>query len=166
MQKIIALLVLAPPLLTPVHAATTGAGPDYPTRPVRWVLGFAPGGSPDAVARVITPQLTAQMGQSVVLDNRPGANGILAADIVAKSSPDGYTLLITSAAFAINEMLRPASVIVSHVNEAATSGGVLRPDTYTKSFIDQVKGRPVYLGISGKTIEFDGSGTCMAGGCY
>ncbi len=75
---------------------------EYPNRPVRWVLGFAPGGAPDAVARMITPQLTTQLGQSVVLDNRPGANGILAADIVAKSSPDGYTLLITSAAFAIN----------------------------------------------------------------
>ncbi len=75
---------------------------EYPNRPVRWVLGFAPGGAPDAVARIVTPQLTAQLGQSVVLDNRPGANGILAADIVAKSSPDGYTVLITSAAFAIN----------------------------------------------------------------
>ncbi len=75
---------------------------DYPARPVRWVLGFAPGGSPDSVARIITPQITAQIGQSMVLDNRPGANGILAADIVAKSNPDGYTLLITSAAFAIN----------------------------------------------------------------
>lgn len=101
-RKLLALLALAPPLLGPAQAATARSAPDYPTRPVRWVLGFAPGGSPDAVARVITPQLTAQLGQSVVLDNRPGANGILAADIVAKSSPDGYTLLITSAAFAIN----------------------------------------------------------------
>ena len=84
------------------HAASTYAVQDYPNRPVRWVLGFAPAGAPDAVARIITPQLTAQLGQSVVLDNRPGANGILAADIVAKSAPDGYTLLITSAAFAIN----------------------------------------------------------------
>jgi tripartite-type tricarboxylate transporter receptor subunit TctC len=74
----------------------------WPDRPVRWVLGFAPGGAPDSVARVVTPQLTTQLGQSVVLDNRPGANGILAADIVAKANPDGYTLLITSAAFAIN----------------------------------------------------------------
>jgi len=66
------------------------------------VLGFAPGGAPDAVARIVLPPLTAQMGQSMVLDNRPGANGILAGDIVAKANPDGYTLLITSAAFAIN----------------------------------------------------------------
>src|SRR5688572_16481795 len=81
---------------------------DYPHRPVRWVLGFAPGGAPDSVARIVTPQLTAQMGQSVVLDNRPGANGILAADIVAKSNPDGYTFLITSAAFAINPSIARA----------------------------------------------------------
>ena len=74
----------------------------YPERPVRWVLGFAPGGSPDSVARIVTQQLTVQLGQSMVLDNRPGANGILGADIVAKSNADGYTLLITPAAFAIN----------------------------------------------------------------
>ncbi len=85
-------------LLLPAWAAAQ----DYPNRPVRWVLGFAPGGAPDAVARIVMPPLTAQFGQSMVLDNRPGANGILAADIVAKSNPDGYTLLITSAAFAIN----------------------------------------------------------------
>lgn len=74
----------------------------YPSRPVRWVLGFAPGGAPDAVARVVMPPLTAQMGQSMVIDNRPGANGILGADIVSKSNPDGYTLLVTSASFSIN----------------------------------------------------------------
>ncbi len=70
-----------------------------------------------------------------------------------------------AAAFAINELVRPNAVIVSHVNEAATSGGVLRPNTYTKAFIDQVKGRPVFLAISGRILEFDGSATCMAGGC-
>jgi L-ascorbate metabolism protein UlaG (beta-lactamase superfamily) len=68
-----------------------------------------------------------------------------------------------SAAFAINELVRPAAVIVSHVNEAATAGGVLRPNTYTKAFIDQVKGRPVYPAISGRTLEFDGSASCIAG---
>ncbi len=93
------------PLLTLAAASAllvTASAHSYPDRPVRWVLGFAPGGSPDSVARILTPQLTAQMGPSMVLDNRPGANGILAADIVAKANPDGYTLLITSAAFAIN----------------------------------------------------------------
>jgi tripartite-type tricarboxylate transporter receptor subunit TctC len=88
-------------LLTGAHAA-------YPERPLRWVLGFAPGGSPDLVARIIMPPLTAQMGQSMVLDNRPGANGILAADIVAKSNADGHTLLITPGAFAINPSIARA----------------------------------------------------------
>ena len=74
------LLCVVTSLLATVHGVT--AAQDYPTRPIRWVLGFAPGGSPDSVARIITPQLTMQLGQSVVLDNRPGANGILAADIV------------------------------------------------------------------------------------
>ncbi len=71
-----------------------------------------------------------------------------------------------AAAYAINELVRPASVILSHPNEGVTSGGVIRADTRAKAFIDQVKGRPVYLGISGRTLEFDGSGSCMAGGCY
>jgi len=70
-----------------------------------------------------------------------------------------------AAAYAINELVRPASVIVSHPNEAATSDGALRPNSRTKKFIDQVKGRPVYLAISGRTLEFDGSGNCVAGGC-
>lgn len=68
-----------------------------------------------------------------------------------------------SAAFAINELVRPAAVIVSHVNEAATAGGVVRPNTYTKAFMDQVKGRPVYLAVSERTLEFDGGASCKAG---
>ena len=77
------------------------------------------------------------------------------------------TNAITSdlAAYAINELVRPAAVIVSHPNEGVTTGGVLRPNTRIKTFVDQVKGRLVYLAISGRTLEFDGSGTCMAGGC-
>lgn len=83
-------------------AASTETTTAYPQRPVRLVLGFAPAGAPDSVARVLGQQLTAQMGQSFVLDNRPGANGIIGADLIAKGAPDGYTLLITSASFAVN----------------------------------------------------------------
>lgn len=68
-----------------------------------------------------------------------------------------------SAAHAINDLVRPASVIATHVNEGATEGGKLKPGSRTAAFAKLVKGRPVYPALSGKTMEFDGSGKCVAG---
>jgi len=68
-----------------------------------------------------------------------------------------------SAAYAINEYIRPSSVIVTHVNEGATVGGKVRPDSRTAAFVNLVKGRPVYPALSGKTMEFDGNAKCVAG---
>jgi len=76
----------------------------------------------------------------------------------------GYTSITAqSGAYAANDLVRPASVIVSHVNEAATSGGKVRPASHTAAFMAMVKGRPVYPALSGKTMEFDGHGKCVAG---
>jgi L-ascorbate metabolism protein UlaG (beta-lactamase superfamily) len=75
---------------------------------------------------------------------------------ISALSPEG-------AAYAVNTLVQPASVIVSHVNERATSGGKIRPESRTGAFVALVKGRPVYPGVSGKTMEFDGSGKCVAG---
>jgi tripartite-type tricarboxylate transporter receptor subunit TctC len=102
----------------------------YPERPIRWVLGFAPAGAPDAVARIVSPQLSVQLGQSVVLDNRPGANGIIGTEMVANANPDGYTLLVTSASFAVNPSVHkklPYDPIKSFapVTNLASSPGML-----------------------------------------
>ena len=68
--------------------------PAYPTKPIHMIVGFPPGGGTDAVARIISPRLTELLGQSIVIDNRPGATGTVAAGIVAKSPADGYTIMM------------------------------------------------------------------------
>jgi tripartite-type tricarboxylate transporter receptor subunit TctC len=67
---------------------------DYPSKPVRMVVGFPPGGGTDVVARILQPRLTELLGQTIVIDNRPGATGTVAAGQVAKSTPDGYTIMM------------------------------------------------------------------------
>ena len=76
---------------TAVFAATI---PGYPTRPIRLLVPFAPGGSGDAIARIITPKLTEAMGQQWVVDNRGGAAGNIAAETVARAAPDGHTVFL------------------------------------------------------------------------
>ncbi|OGA46789.1 MAG: hypothetical protein A3G24_22715 [Betaproteobacteria bacterium RIFCSPLOWO2_12_FULL_62_13] len=76
------------------HNAQAGEPRSYPTKPIRLVLPYPPGGGVDAVARIMVPKLTETLGQQVIVDNRGGAGGNIAAEIVAKSTPDGYTLFL------------------------------------------------------------------------
>src|SRR5712664_1525768 len=76
-------------------AAFGQAAKSYPDKPVRVVVSYSPGGLPDTIARVIGQKLSERWGQQFVVENKPGANGILGAEFVAKAAPDGYTLLMT-----------------------------------------------------------------------
>lgn len=90
-------------LVASTTAPCIGPAQAYPTKPVRFIVG--PG--PDVLARIVGQKLTEGWGQQVVVDQRPGAGGIIAADTVAKSAPDGYTLLLTTGAYTINATLYP-----------------------------------------------------------
>lgn len=83
------------------------AQPAFPSKAIRFLVGAPPGGSNDLFARAIGQRLTETLGQSVVVDNRPGANQMIAADIMAKSPPDGHTIYITSTSFTTGAALQP-----------------------------------------------------------
>jgi tripartite-type tricarboxylate transporter receptor subunit TctC len=95
-----ALLVLAWPVVAPAQAP-------YPTRPIRFISPFAPGGSTTTMARVIGQKLTESWGQQVIVDNRPGGNTIIGTQTLARSTPDGYTIIMTTNTHVINPSLIP-----------------------------------------------------------
>jgi tripartite-type tricarboxylate transporter receptor subunit TctC len=78
---------------------------EYPNRPIKVIVPFTAGGTTDALARILSRQLEAQMGQTIIVENKPGANGLLGFEMVAKSNPDGYTILHTSPSIVTNEFI-------------------------------------------------------------
>jgi tripartite-type tricarboxylate transporter receptor subunit TctC len=120
--------------------------PAYPTKPVRVVVGFAPGGLVDIAARLIVDDLSDQFGQSMVIENKGGAGGNLASKMVAGAAPDGYSLLITSSAIAVNAVatsgavdprteLAPVALIAS-----APTIFVAKQSVSAKNLMDYVRG--------------------------
>lgn len=79
----------------------------YPVKPVRIVVPFAPSGPVDILARTLAPKFSEAMGQMFIVDNRAGSGSIIGSDMVAKSPPDGYTLLVTSSSMGINPSIYP-----------------------------------------------------------
>jgi tripartite-type tricarboxylate transporter receptor subunit TctC len=88
-------------LLTPIVASAQA----YPTRPITLVVGYAAGGPTDVIARIIAQDMAASLGQSVVVLNKPGANSLIASQMVARAAPDGYTLLAASHSHSVNPLL-------------------------------------------------------------
>jgi tripartite-type tricarboxylate transporter receptor subunit TctC len=101
-----AALLLAPALLA--LGASTALAQGYPNKPIRLVLPYAPGGIIDYVGRTLATHLSEPLGQTVVAENRPGGGGIAGTDAVARSAPDGYTLVLMDPALVINPTLQPS----------------------------------------------------------
>jgi tripartite-type tricarboxylate transporter receptor subunit TctC len=101
-RRFLQLAAVAPalPSLTRLAAAQT-----YPARPIRWIVGFPPGGATDVVARLLAQWLSGRLGQPVVVENRPGAGNNVAVQTVVNSPPDGHTLLLVAAASTVNATL-------------------------------------------------------------
>jgi tripartite-type tricarboxylate transporter receptor subunit TctC len=100
--RLVSWALIAMPLLA-------GAQPDYPARqPVRLIVTFAPGGGSDTIARSLNAKMSEKLGQTVIVENKPGAGGSIATDYVAKAAPDGYTVLFTVSSHSINQALYPS----------------------------------------------------------
>ena len=154
MKRILAMLA--------VCALCAPAAAQYPARPVKIVVGFAAGGPTDVIARVVAQDMSASLGQSLIVENRPGANAIIATEAVAHSAPDGYTTLFSSLSLLVNAIL-PGSQAkydpfkdFAPVSNAANLPMVIvtaasSTDTSMKDLIARAKARPgeISYGTSG-----------------
>ena len=151
----VAAFAAAASALCHAQTASTGSGQAWPHRPIRMLVGFPPGGPTDVVARIVSEKVASQVGQRIVIDNRPGAAGNIAVEIMTKSNPDGHTLLYSSNAIALspglysklgydpNKDLAPVTEI-----GAGCLIFVVHPSLPVKSvqeFVDYAKARPGQL---------------------
>ena len=152
-MKIAGSLIILAALCTAAHSA------EWPTKPVRLVIGFAPGGGTDVTARALANKLTGTIGQQVIVDNRPGHSGTIAADIVSKAVPDGHTVLLGTIALVINPSLTKKMPFdtfkdLMPVTQAVDSTNILivhpsLPAKSVKELIALAKSKPLNGGSSG-----------------
>ncbi len=106
-MKKLAVTIAALTLTPPAIAQSTDTAPGWPNKTLRMVVPFTPGSGTDAVARMVTERLGAQLGQTIVIENRPGAGGTIGMAVVAKANPDGYTILVHSSSYTVTPTTYP-----------------------------------------------------------
>jgi tripartite-type tricarboxylate transporter receptor subunit TctC len=141
-------------LLSAVGAPFSARADDYPSRSIRLIIPFPPGGSNDVVGRIIANQLGQKLGKQVFVDNRSGAGGVVGSDLAAKAAPDGYTLLVVSIAHAVNPWLYklpydpskdfvPVSIFATGTNVLSVNPQA--PVHSVKELLDLAKAKPGVL---------------------
>jgi len=167
-------LVVAAVAVATLAAAGATTAQNYPSRPVRVLIPFPPGGNVDVFGRVLWPQVEKELRQTVVIDNRGGANGMLGSSIVANATPDGYTMLHTSFAFAVNPSIvkkMPFDVVkdFAPVTDVALGTGYLMvshagfPAKTVRELIDLAKQQPGKVRYSTAGV---GNGQHLAGALF
>ena len=163
------LFALVVSCLLPLFAGAASAQ-DYPNRPIKWVVGYPPGGATDILARLLGEHLSKKMGQQFVIENRPGAGNNIGTEAVIKAPPDGYTLLLVNPANGINASLYK-NLNFNFVRDIAPVAGFIRvpnvmvvnpsvPAKTVAEFIDYAKANPgkVNLASSGNGTSIHLSG--------
>jgi tripartite-type tricarboxylate transporter receptor subunit TctC len=148
------------PLLLAALVASGASAQAYPTKPIRFIVPFAAGATNDILARMIGQHLTETLGKTVIVDNRTGAEGIIGTELAVRAAPDGYTLVILSAAYVMNPAVRKlpydpptALEFIIKVGSSATvlCLGPSLPVSSVKEMIAAAKGKPgqITMGSSG-----------------
>jgi tripartite-type tricarboxylate transporter receptor subunit TctC len=159
-------VVLGISLLCSAFAPALAADSDYPNRPIRWVVGYPPGGTTDLLARLMGQWLSQRLGQQVVIDNRPGAGNNIGTDFAVRSPPDGYTIFLVNPANAINASLY-RKLPFNFLDDMTPVAGIVRvpnvltvrkdfPANTLAEFIDYAKKNPDKINMASS-----GSGTSV-----
>ena len=132
--------------------AQSDPAPGFPSKPIRWIVGFAPGASNDVIARIVAHRMTEIWGKQVIIDNRPGAGGLIGGEIVARAAPDGYTVLLATGGPNIGNTLLMKKPLYrvedfAYVSIVAASSMVILvtpsfPAATPREFVDYVKANP------------------------
>jgi len=160
-------------------AATAASALDYPVRPVKWIVPYPPGGTTDVLARIMAGWLTEKMGQTFVIENKPGGGNNIGTELALKAPPDGYTMLLVNPAHGINATLYK-DLPFNFVRDVAPVAGLVRspnvmevtdsfPAKTVKEFIDYCKANPGKINMassgSGTSVHMSGEMFMMMTGC-